>query len=189
MNDTREALILSDSAIVEGLRSGAILIEPSPRDGDVRQLGVRIHAGRKYLGKEALTAGCGFERLSAPELPKEGVAVGRGEFLLVEALQSIQLARSLACFLDGRSTLARCGLSIHQTSSVIDNVYDSPIRIVLELFNAGPSPVEIRRGMPIGMLIFVSVLGEIFQPDSGQYGPHWPPIGPNLRASSPDRVV
>ena len=47
-----------------------------------------------------------------------------GQFVLISTLQKIQYSNTLLPILDGRSTIARCGISIHQTCFACDGMDD-----------------------------------------------------------------
>ena len=72
-------------------------------------------------------------------------------------------------FIEGRSTIARIGLTVHITSSIIDDRCDSLKTIVLEMKNEGNIDIILRPGYPIGIVIFNKLFGEINQNDSLMY--------------------
>lgn len=69
-----------------------------------------------------------------------------GLFVLGETLEEIGLSEKVASQLDGRSTLARLGLSVTQTATIIDSG-QAPKRMTLEILNAGPNPILLYLGM------------------------------------------
>jgi len=70
-----------------------------------------------------------------------------------------------AARVEGKSSLARLGVSIHITAPTIHAGFDGQIR--LEVVNHGKYPVRLRTGMPICQLVFEQTLGT---PDKGYNG-------------------
>lgn len=74
-----------------------------------------------------------------------------GAFVLGHTAEKVTLGRSVAAYIDGRSTLARNGLSVHVTAGFIDPGFSG--QITLELQNVAPWPLVLSLGMPIGQLV------------------------------------
>lgn len=66
--------------------------------------------------------------------------------------QTVFIPPDLLGRLEGKSTLARKGLSVHITSSKIDPGFHG--RIVLECHNYSDDPISLTKGMPICALCF-----------------------------------
>jgi dCTP deaminase len=64
-----------------------------------------------------------------------------GEFVLAFTLESIRVPRNLIGVIEGRSTYARAGLSMHQTAPWIQPGWNGPI--LLEIMNSGPLTIEL----------------------------------------------
>jgi dCTP deaminase len=71
----------------------------------------------------------------------------------------------LAARVEGKSSLARLGLTVHITAPTIHAGFDGKIR--LEIVNHGPVPIRLRPGMRFCQLIFEQTFGT---PDSGYRG-------------------
>jgi len=76
-----------------------------------------------------------------------------GEFVLASTIEYIKLPADICGILSGKSSLARLGLSIHQTGGFIDAGFEG--QLTLELFNALPYPIELTVGMPIAQISFI----------------------------------
>lgn len=63
-----------------------------------------------------------------------------GEFVLCLTHESVAVPRSMIALVEGRSTCARMGLSMHQTAPWIQPGWSGPI--VLEIVNNGPLTLE-----------------------------------------------
>jgi len=73
-----------------------------------------------------------------------------GDFVLGSTVESLRLHPTLACRLDGRSTLARLGLLVHCTSETIDSIHQAHRSIVLEIANVGPFQITMPFSYAIG---------------------------------------
>lgn len=67
------------------------------------------------------------------------------EFILGITLESITVSRSLIALVEGRSTYARVGLSMHQTAPWIQPGWSGPI--ILEMTNHGPLNIQLQPGV------------------------------------------
>lgn len=85
-----------------------------------------------------------------------------GSFTLGCTLETIAIPNHLAAIIDGKSTLGRLGLSIHQTAGYIDPGFEG--QITLELSYAGRNAITLTRGMRIGQLRFFRVDGTVRRP-------------------------
>ncbi|HVA82001.1 MAG TPA: dCTP deaminase [Candidatus Binataceae bacterium] len=72
---------------------------------------------------------------------RESFVLGPGEFVLAFTRERIVVPRHLIGLVEGRSTYARVGLSMHQTAPWIQPGWDGPI--VLEMMNNGPLQIEL----------------------------------------------
>lgn len=87
------------------------------------------------------------------------VKVGRGEkfhlepgaFVLGYTLERVELSNYLAARVEGRSSLARLGISVHQTAPTIHAGFSGQIR--LEIANLGPYTILLEPEMPFCQLI------------------------------------
>lgn len=73
------------------------------------------------------------------------------EFVLAWTREWITLPNFLSARVEGRSTLARLGLSIHQTAPTVHPTFSN--RLQLELYNGGPYELELYPGEKICQLI------------------------------------
>ena len=75
-----------------------------------------------------------------------------GEFKLALTHESITLPNDIAALIEGKSSLARWGLSIHTTAPLIHAGFSAPI--ALEMYNHGPNEIQLRPGVSrVGQLI------------------------------------
>ncbi|MGE0684296.1 MAG: dCTP deaminase [Candidatus Binatia bacterium] len=71
----------------------------------------------------------------------ETFPLGPGEFVLAFTYESISVPTDLIALVEGRSTYARVGLSMHQTAPWIQPGWSGSI--VLEMMNNGPLTIEL----------------------------------------------
>jgi dCTP deaminase len=64
-----------------------------------------------------------------------------GEFILAKTYESITIPKNLIALVEGRSTYARMGLSMHQTAPWIQPGWNGPI--ILEIMNNGPLVITL----------------------------------------------
>ena len=64
-----------------------------------------------------------------------------GEFILAKTHEAITIPKNLIALVEGRSTYARMGLSMHQTAPWIQPGWNGPI--VLEIMNNGPLTITL----------------------------------------------
>lgn len=64
-----------------------------------------------------------------------------GQFILAMTYESIKVPRNMIALIEGRSTYARVGLSMHQTAPWIQPGWSGPI--ILEMMNHGPLDITL----------------------------------------------
>ncbi len=75
-----------------------------------------------------------------------------GQFVLAETLECIELPDNIVATIEGKSSIARLGVTLHQTGGWIDAGFRGTI--TLEMANVNTRPVKVYAGMPIGQLVF-----------------------------------
>jgi dCTP deaminase len=64
----------------------------------------------------------------------------------------------LAARIEGKSSVARCGLLVHFTAPTVHAGWDGPL--ALEMINLGNAGFTLKPGMPIAQLILEAVMGD-----------------------------
>lgn len=64
-----------------------------------------------------------------------------GNFILAMTYESIKVPKNMIALIEGRSTYARVGLSMHQTAPWIQPGWSGPI--ILEMMNNGPLDIKL----------------------------------------------
>jgi dCTP deaminase len=110
----------------------------------------------------------------------KGYVLEPGGFILASTYEKFCTARDLLIFLDGRSTVARLGLTTHVTASVIDGKYEIPKSIVLEMKNLGNFNIHLNYKDPIGNVYFQELTTSVEQEIEDRYKEQQGVRGPNL---------
>ncbi|MBC7406425.1 MAG: dCTP deaminase [Candidatus Parcubacteria bacterium] len=181
-------MFLSDTAIKKALKNKEIQISPEVQNEDIRATGIRIHLGAALLvplpdqiidfrnPKELM-----YHKIN---LEKSDFVLEPGQFVLISTLQKIQNSNTLLPILDGRSTTARCGISIHQTCFACDGMHDRQNSITLEVKNVGNHKVILYYKMPIGTMLFSRLESKVGQKSNPQYKNQNDSISPNLKENA-----
>ena len=178
-------MILSDKTIKHYISNGNIKIFPEFSLADIRPTGIRLHLGSELLiptegQKVDLNADedLEFDRLS---ISPDGFILRPGQFVLGSTYEKFQVPRDIVCHVEGRSTIARIGLAVHCTSSIIDGNFEEARTIVLEMKNQGPFDIVLRYRAALAMLSFSQLTTEIEQSLQKQYQGQNSVVAPNFK--------
>jgi dCTP deaminase len=138
--------------------------QAGPYHYDVAERGTLSEVIAKHSQKVTLTDGGPY-----PLRPQQ--------FILGRTLERIGLPMDkgiphLAARIEGKSSLARCGLMVHFTSPTVHPGWAGPL--TLEMINLGPMTILLRPGMAIAQLIVEEVRGETFLNPSEFHGQSTP---------------
>jgi len=86
------------------------------------------------------------------EMHADTFTLNPGHFVLAETLEFIGLPDNIVATIEGKSSIARLGITLHQTGGWIDAGFRGTI--TLEMANVNSRPVKVYAGMPIGQLVF-----------------------------------
>lgn len=101
---------------------------------------ISVASGLGTLGDSGLWEKMHKEEFNAFH-QRETFTLEPGKFVLAMTLESIKVPRSMIARVEGRSTYARVGLSMHQTAPWIQPGWEGPI--VLEIMNSGNLSIEL----------------------------------------------
>lgn len=148
-------MFLSNSTIEEYIQKGKIQI-----DGDykIEISGVSLHLGNELL----LPSPYQTVDSSNPkeieyvnyDLTKNPYVLKPNDFILGSSKEIIKTDRDILTFLDGRSTYARCGMSIHISAMMLDGLPFNKESSVLEIKNMGFFNIVLHAGDRVGTYIF-----------------------------------
>ena len=168
-------MVLSDHSIREEIAAGRIVIEPFD-DAMVQPCSIDVTVGDSF--RVFRNSRYPYIDVKQPmEDLTELVRVGAdepfilhpGEFVLGVVAERVALPDDIVATLDGKSSLGRLGLVVHQTAGVIDAGFDG--HITLELANMANLPITVYAGMRIAQLSFLTLTTPADHPyGSGRLG-------------------
>lgn len=166
-------MFLSHQTITKYLDEGRITIQPEFEMRNIRPAGVRLHLGKNIFIPEpgqAVELGGGSElQYKEIDISEEPLILAPNEFILGATYESIKTPTNILAILDGRSTVARLGLTVHATASICDGTLGSPQVIVLEIKNIGNFNLKLKFKDPIAMMIFAELTAPVTQYTQTQY--------------------
>lgn len=174
-------MILSNVAIIEALDKGLFFVDPRP-GGEPSAPPFNTSAIDLRLGTEVNIPKTGHAPIQL-DLRKGGIArfladhcetrtiaedqpysLAPNRFILTNTLETVSLPLNassegivLAGRVEGKSSLARCGLLVHFTAPTIHAGFSG--KITLEMINLGPAHILLSPGMFICQLILEEVRG------------------------------
>ena len=91
----------------------------------------------------------------------------RNRLVIGKTLEYVKLPPHIAARIEGKSSLARLGLSVHVTDPTVHAGFEG--RLYLEMNNIGPFNLALRKEMPIAQLILEHTGLPPIDPYAGQY--------------------
>jgi len=149
-------MILSDTKILQAIKSGDIVIEPFRREC----LGTNsydVHLG-KHLAvyKNQILDARQHNEIEYIDIPEEGYIL-HPNTLYLGVTEEYTESHTTVPFLEGKSSVGRLGIDIHATAGKGDVGFCNTWTLEISC----TQPVRIYAGMPIGQLIYFKVDGEI----------------------------
>ena len=164
--------VLPDWVIKSHIKNGRIKINNlSPDwDEDVDQVTIDFHLGRRFLvptmGRHFVidtrkgVNGSMYQELNLKE--GEPITLRPDQFLIAQTKEEFRLPSDIIGRLEGKSSLARLGIVIHQTSARFDPGWDGPA--VLEIRNNSDNDVILYCGDKICALAFERIMYPVENP-------------------------
>lgn len=90
-----------------------------------------------------------------------------GRLVIGFTLESVTLPPYLAARVEGKSSLARVGLSVHITAPTVQAGFSGTL--ALEMYNFGPYPLVLKRGDRVCQLVIEKVSSPPDSPYQGQF--------------------
>jgi dCTP deaminase len=194
-------MILSDRDIIAALDQGRIRIDPAP---DLeRQLGsvsVDFRLGTTFMvfehsrfsfidPRHPQSIGDAMRTIVVDE--DEPFIMQPGDFALASTMESLELPPDLLGRLEGRSSIARLGITVHSTAAVFEPGWVGTA--TMELSNLGRMPVALYPGMRICAFSFETVSSPVLTPYrekkgnkyAGQVTPRASQLSEENRAGNP----
>jgi len=167
-------MFLSHISIQKYIGEGKIIIKPEFDAKNIRPVGLRLHLAKDILIPEAGQT----VDLQKPQklkyveldLTKSEFYLEPNQFILGATHEAIQTPPNILAILDGRSTIARLGITTHITASIIDGTFEEPHVPVLEIKNVGNFKIRLRFKDPIAMMVFAEIKESVTQKVKSRYG-------------------
>lgn len=147
-------MVLSRPDIIAAIRGGRVRIDPVLPEDRVAQVSIDLTLGRRFTKLAAKPAYLPaiyvdpslWESKDLWEtIEVESYRLQPGAFVLAHTLERVTLPSDLVGLVEGRSSFARAGVSIHVTAPKIDPGFAGTI--TLEMFNFSSVPVDLRAGI------------------------------------------
>lgn len=161
-------MMLSGDDIRKMIEKGALALDPYyPRS--VGGAAVALHLGPELLrplpGKTVDILNKTLPDYEAITITKEKpYCVAPGDFVLGHTFEKVTVGKELGFMIEGRSTLARIGLTVVQTAMIVNPGHRNRT-ITLEIANHSPNPVLLYPKMKIAH----AAIFELKTPSSAQY--------------------
>jgi dCTP deaminase len=175
-------MILTQTEIRAAIRAGEIRFDPPLEEKQWGGVSIDLRLGTQFTKphrnpgiKLALHGGLSdLAACTTKELPIRDefgklntFCLEPDEFVLAMTHESLTLPRNLIAMVEGRSTYARLGLSVHQTAPWIQPGWAG--RIVLEIKNHGPARIELTPLLDRPcQLVFIQLMSTL--PETLAYG-------------------
>lgn len=163
-------MFLSDIDIRKQIKAKKIKISPfEPKQLSGVTYDLRLHKHfRLYNKTKDVTHIDVREKFEVTQLTDEGfggsIVIHPGEFLLGATNEKIELPNNILGLLEGRSSLARIGLVVHATASLVQPGFKG--FLTLEMSNMSNLPIKLYVGMRIAKIAFAQTT----TPVKDQYG-------------------
>jgi len=171
-------MVLSDRDIVRALDEGRIKIDPAPdlekQLGSVSvdfRLGTTFmvfeHSRFSYIDpRHPQSIGDAMRTIEVGE--DEPFIMQPGDFALASTMESLELPDDLLGRLEGRSSIARLGITVHSTAAVFEPGWVGTA--TMELSNLGRMAVALYPGMRICAFSFETVSSPVMVPYRAKRG-------------------
>jgi dCTP deaminase len=144
--------MLSSEDIRAAIQSGELKVDPLLK-GSIRPAGLRLHLGRHLL-KPLPGKVVDVKNNIKPDYKEilissdQAYELKPGEFVLGATFEKISVGNNLGFLIEGRSTLARVGLTVVQTAMLVYPGHTERA-VTLELANHGPNSILLYPQMKI----------------------------------------
>jgi dCTP deaminase len=152
-------MILSDSAILQAIEKGTIVIEPFRREclgSNSYDVHLSEHLAR-YV--DQVLDARNHNEVEHFDIPDEGFVLEPGQTYLGVTEEYTETHETVP-FLEGKSSVGRLGIDIHATAGKGDVGFSNHWTLEISV----TQPVRVYAGMPIGQIIYFEVQGDVLRP-------------------------
>lgn len=156
-------MAIADSELKKLIQNKNLIITPRPALESIEGVTIPLHLADEFIDITEIKGFIDPEQDNNDLFQKDtGVTVfylEPGSLTLAMTNEVVTLPDWLVGRLDGRSRLARLGVSVHITAHRIDPGFHG--NIVLEIFNCSRNTIRIEPGMEIGALLLDNITGTV----------------------------
>jgi dCTP deaminase len=152
-------MILSQAELRQAVEDGEIKFEPSLEERQWQAATINLRLGLKFTKWKSASAASislaeGFEAVAALGLWSEKILkendehgnretypLPRDSFVMAQTYEKVSVPTNLIAMIEGRSSYARCGLTVHQTAPFLQPGFSG--RITLEIRNGGSLNISL----------------------------------------------
>jgi dCTP deaminase len=165
-------MILADREIMQALQDGRIKISPPPElDAQLGSCSIDFRLGNTFMvfeharfshidPRQPQSIGEAMRTIVVPE--GEPFIMQAGDFALASTMESLELPDDLLGRLEGRSSIARLGITVHSTAAVFEPGWTGTA--TMELSNLGRMAVALYPGMRICSFTFEQLTSPVLVP-------------------------
>jgi len=166
--------MFSNEDIKSAIAAGELVVDPF-RPEWIRASGITMHLGENLL-KPLPGRVVDVKSRILPEYREIKISMAEpyrlepGEFVLGHTFQAVTVGDGIGFLIEGRSTLARVGLTIVQTAMLVYPGHRNRT-VTLELANHGPNPILLYPKMKIARVALFQMRTPSSEPydDTGKY--------------------
>ena len=166
-------MVLSKQDILRYINDGQLVIDPHVPPERIKQVSIDLKLGRffscfkeppPYLPAIHVDPSLWSSSDLWDHFEADTYRLKPGQFVLAQTLEHVRIPADLVGLVEGRSSWARVGVTIHVTAPKIDPGFEG--RITLEMANFGRVPVDLRAGVDEpAQLMLLKVSSPLEEPD------------------------
>ena len=156
-------MILSRGEILAAVRRGGIAITPfNPANVGACSVDLTLSSEFRTFkrgGYARLSEGLDYRKFTTPAVASVArpLKLAPGRLVLGATAERVRLSDRYCAWIQGRSRVARLGLSVHVSSSLVQPGVDNVQ--VLEVVNNAPFPIALVPGVRVCQLVFEELKG------------------------------
>lgn len=164
-------MILSDRSIKKWLSNESLLRIIPYTSESIQPASYDLHLGKEFketecYTKDSVTTFRNLKNTRYLTHVGDTFLLKPKSFVLATTVEKVSLPSNLSAFVEGRSSVGRTGLFIHN-AGFIDPGFRG--QITLELFNASDWTIELESGVRIAQLVFITTDTYVEHPYEGKY--------------------
>lgn len=163
-------MFLSNKTISKYIQKGKIIVKGKLH---IETKGITMNLGNELLipkpNQTVDTESPKEIKYEKYDLEREPYILKPNDFVLGSTLQNIKTDKNIITMIDGRSTFARVGMTVHITAFVLDGIPFNNENSVLEIKNLGNCNIVLHKGEQIGTYLFAKLTEKIVGGKKSKY--------------------